>query len=91
MEPEPVTVSGLDAAAAVPGVELFLGLCSQVGEPGATDSVLALGGRAVTVSAWAETMEQAVEHAYAAAAMVELDGSHHRSDVGQPALMAVPR
>lgn len=86
-EPEPVLVAGLDAARSVPGVELFLGLCDPAGEAGATDSVRALGGRAVTVSAWAETMEEAIEHAYAAAAMVELEGSHHRSDVGQPALM----
>jgi phosphoribosylamine--glycine ligase len=87
LEPAPVVVSGLDAASRVPGVELFVGLAA----PGATsDELVALGGRVVTVSAWADDFQTAIERAYEAAEHVQVDGRQLRRDVGQPALAAVP-
>ncbi len=86
LELAPVRVSGLDAAGQVPGVALFVGLAT----PGASsDEVLALGGRVVTVSAWGDDFPVAVERAYAAAELIQLAGSHLRSDIGRPALAAV--
>lgn len=86
LEPAPVRVSGLDAARAVDGVELFVGLA----EAGASsDEVHALGGRVVTVSAWGADFASAIEGAYAAADRIQLHGSHLRRDIGQPALDAV--
>jgi phosphoribosylamine--glycine ligase len=84
LEPAPVLVSGLRAAAAVPGVELYVGLAAA----GASDDeVLALGGRVVTVSAWGEDFPEAVERAYEAAAHIDVAGGRRvRSDIGAPAL-----
>jgi phosphoribosylamine-glycine ligase len=44
LEPAPVLVTGLEAAARVPGVELFIGLASR-SPSGSGDELLALGGR----------------------------------------------
>lgn len=87
LEPAPVVVTGLDAASRVPGVELFCGLAHA----GASDDELvALGGRVVTVSAWAEDMATAVERAYAAAELIQVPGRQLRRDIGQPALDRAP-
>ncbi len=85
LEPAPVRVAGLDAAREVEGVELFIGLV-EAGDSG--DVVHALGGRVVTVSAWGRDFAAAIERAYAAVERIQLEGSHHRSDIGQPALVA---
>jgi phosphoribosylamine--glycine ligase len=83
LEPAPVIVRGLDAARAVPGVEVFVGLAQE----GATsDELLAMGGRVVTISAWAEDYGTAIERAYAAADAVEVPGRQLRRDIGSPAL-----
>lgn len=87
LEPAPVTVRGLDEARRVPGVELFIGL-SEAAPGGGTDELLAAGGRVVTVSAWADEMETAVERAHEAAAHVQLPGRHARTDIGRLALAA---
>ena len=84
LEPAPVPVSGLDAASGVDGVAVFQGLSTPI--DGTTDAVLALGGRVVTISAWAPDLATAVERAYDAASLIELDGRHLRSDIGRAAL-----
>lgn len=83
LEPAPVRVSGLEAARRVPGVELFVGL-AEAGD--SRNELLALGGRVVTVSAWADEFPTAIERAYAAADRVLVQGRRLRRDVGQPAL-----
>lgn len=83
LEPAPVGVRGLDAAALVPGVEVFAGFTTA----GATsDELLAGGGRVVTISAFADDMATAVERAYAAADRIEVDGGRQlRRDIGATA------
>lgn len=86
LEPAPVRVTGLAAARAVPGVELFIGLAT----PGASDDeVLALGGRVVTVSAWGVDFDAAIERGYAAAASIDVAGRQLRTDIGAAACVAV--
>lgn len=87
LEPQPVLVTGLDAAHRVEGVELYIGLATQ----GATsDELHALGGRVVTVSAWADDFPAAIERAYEAAGHVQVAGRRLRADIGQPALVMHP-
>lgn len=86
LEPEPVRVRGVDAAQTVPGVACFMSLGQPVSSGAHTDGMIALGGRVVTVSAHADSMELAVQRAYEAVEMIELPGAHWRSDVGAPAL-----
>ena len=83
LEPAPVAVTGLVDAARVPGVELFVGLA----DAGASDDeIQALGGRVVTVSAWAPDFATAIERGYAAADQIRVAGRRLRRDIGQPAL-----
>ncbi|MCW2962266.1 MAG: phosphoribosylamine--glycine ligase [Thermoleophilia bacterium] len=89
LEPQPVRVTGLDAARAIDGVELFLGLATRV--DGSTDEIDALGGRVVTVSAWAPQLELAIERAYAAATHIRVPGRQMRTDIGQAGLASAAR
>lgn len=84
LEPEPVRVTGLEAARRVPGVELFVGLANEGESP---NELLALGGRVVTVSAWGDDFSTAIGRAYEAADRVLVQGRRLRRDVGRPALM----
>jgi phosphoribosylamine--glycine ligase len=88
LEPAPVLVTGLDAAGQVPGVELFIGLASRTAS-GASDELLALGGRVVTVSAWGTDFTEAIERAYEAAEQIQVAGRQLRRDIGEPALAAL--
>lgn len=84
LEPAPVLVSGLDAARAVDGVELFVGL-AEPAPSGSSDELLAAGGRVVTVSAWAERLDQAIERAYDAAEHLRVPGRQLRRDIARDA------
>jgi len=87
LEPAPVVLSGLTAARAIEGVEAFIGFGEAM--PGSRDQLLAAGGRAVTISAWAPTMEAAIERAYRAVAALDMPNSHYRHDVGAAAIATV--
>ncbi len=79
LELEPITVEGIDRANDVPGVVCFTSLAT----PGAVvGSIEALGGRAVTISAHAHSMDEAIERAYEAASCITLEGARMRHDVG---------
>lgn len=70
-------VTGLDAAAALPGVEI-----THAGTR--LDShghVVSSGGRVLAVSAVGDDLVQARQHAYEAVDLIELPGSHHRADI----------
>ncbi|MBC7644892.1 MAG: phosphoribosylamine--glycine ligase [Thermoleophilia bacterium] len=87
LEPAPVVLSGLTSVRAIEGVEAFIGFGTKM--PGTRDQMLALGGRAVTVSAWAPTMEAAIDRAYRAVDALQLPNSHFRSDIGAPAISTI--
>ena len=66
-------IQGLDAAAAMPGVEVF---CAGVG-PGITTA----GGRVLSVTGTGPTLAAARSRAYAAAAAISWPGMQHRTDI----------
>ena len=70
-------IIGLDAAAEVPGV-VVLHAGTALDETGA---LVSAGGRVLDVVAVAPSLEKARRAAYDAVAVIELDGSHHRTDI----------
>jgi phosphoribosylamine--glycine ligase len=74
-------IGGLDAAAAVPGVEIF-----HAGTALAQDAVVANGGRVLTVSALGKTVAQARERAYSAVDRIAWSEGFCRRDIGWRAL-----
>ena len=70
-------ISGLDAAAEIPGVVvLHAGTALD-----ANGALVSAGGRVLDVVAVASTLERARRAAYDAVAVIDLPGSHHRTDI----------
>ena len=78
--PVGVPIEGLDAAAGREGVELF-----HAGTRLDNGVVRTAGGRVLAVSALGGTFAEARSRAYAAAAVIEFDGKHVRTDIGRRA------
>ncbi|MBN8875469.1 MAG: phosphoribosylamine--glycine ligase [Rhodospirillales bacterium] len=75
-------IRGLDAAAAVPGVQIF-----HAGTEADADGTLrAAGGRVLTVCATGETLRQAYDSAYAAVGRIDWPEGFCRHDIGGRAL-----
>jgi len=74
-------ITGLDDAARLPGVEVF-----HSGSSLADGQVLTAGGRVLGVTAAAPTLEEALNRAYQAIAMIHFDGIYYRRDIGHRAL-----
>ena len=75
------TISGLDAAAGVPGSVIFhAGTAQQNGH------LVTAGGRVLTVVGRGATYRAAIDTAYAAAARINFDGMQFRHDIGRKAL-----
>ena len=70
-------ITGLDAAAEVPGV-VVLHAGTTLDAEGA---LVSAGGRVLDVVAVAPSLAEARRAAYDAVAVIELDGSHHRTDI----------
>jgi phosphoribosylamine--glycine ligase len=80
-------VHGIGAADELDGVEVFFGMGTAF-DPNA-DVGLFTGGRPVTVSAWAETVDVARERAYAALDIIDFEGMHYRRDIAAVAATAL--
>ncbi|MCA9534223.1 MAG: phosphoribosylamine--glycine ligase [Myxococcales bacterium] len=78
-------IEGLEAAAAVEGVEVF-----HAGTAERDGQVVTHGGRVLTVTAVGDTLEQAAERAYRAADAITFDGKMLRRDIGWRARSASP-
>ena len=74
-------ISGLDAAAQVPGVQVFHSGSAQVGS-----NLVTAGGRVLGVTAAASTLEEALARAYQAMAEIHFEGMYYRRDIGHRAL-----
>jgi phosphoribosylamine--glycine ligase len=74
-------ISGLSAAAQVPGVEIFHAGSAQVG-----GQLVTAGGRVLGVSAAADSLEEALARAYQAMAEIAFEGMYYRRDIGHRAL-----
>ena len=70
-------ITGLDAAAEVPGV-VVLHAGTRLDGAG---TLVSAGGRVLDVVAVAPTLARARRAAYDAVAVIELEGSHHRTDI----------
>jgi len=78
-------ISGLSAAAEVPGVQVFHSGSIQVG-----GQLRTAGGRVLGVTAVAASLEEALSRAYEAMAEIEFEGMYYRRDIGHRALAKKP-
>ncbi len=76
-----VAISGLGAAAQVPGVEIFHAGTARVGQ-----QMLTTGGRVLGATAAAASLEEALARAYQALAEIHFEGIYFRRDIGRRAL-----
>jgi len=74
-------VSGLGAAAQVPGVQVFHSGTAQVG-----GQLLTAGGRVLGVTAEGDSLKAALDRAYQAMAEIHFEGMYYRRDIGHRAL-----
>ncbi|MFP5277346.1 MAG: phosphoribosylamine--glycine ligase [Acidobacteriota bacterium] len=74
-------ITGLAAAAQVPGVEVFHAGSAQV-----NGHLLTAGGRVLAVSAVGDTLQQALDRAYQAMGEIQFEGMYYRRDIGHRAL-----
>ena len=76
-----VAITGLDAAAQVPGVTVF-----HAGTAHRDGQVVTAGGRVLTVVATGASYPAAIDRAYEAASLIHFDGMQYRRDIGRKAL-----
>jgi phosphoribosylamine--glycine ligase len=74
-------ISGLDAAAKLPGITIFHAGTEQRG-----DNIVAIGGRVLNITATGKDVAEAQSRAYAAAALIQWEGAFCRHDIGWRAL-----
>ena len=70
-------IAGLGAAAALPGVQVF-----QAGTKLVEGQTLTAGGRVLSVTAAADTLNQALARAYEGIERIHFDGMYYRRDIG---------
>ena len=73
-------ITGLDAAAAVPGVTLF-----HAGTKAEGDALVTAGGRVLSVTATGPTIDAACARAYEAVGHISWPGLHYRRDIAYQA------
>lgn len=74
-------IHGLDAADALPGVNVF-----HSGTAKRESEVVTAGGRVLTVVASGSDYRSAIDRAYTAVDKIQFDGMHYRKDIGAKAL-----
>jgi len=74
-------ISGLEAAAKLPGVTIFHAGTEQRGS-----DIVAVGGRVLNVTALGKTVAEAQARAYAAVEKIQWNGAFYRTDIGWRAL-----
>jgi phosphoribosylamine--glycine ligase len=78
-------ISGLSAAARVPGVQIFHSGSAVFGS-----QLVTAGGRVLGVTAVAASLEEALNRAYQAMAEIDFEGMYYRRDIGHRALKRIP-
>ena len=76
-------ITGLESAAAVPGVEVF-----HAGTALVDGQYLTSGGRVLAVTATGDSLESALQRAYDGMGKIHFDGMYYRRDIGLRALKA---
>lgn len=69
-------ISGLEAAAALEGVEIY-----HAATTARQDGLVTSGGRVLTVTGRGNTFAEARQRAYAAVSAIDFDGAQHRTDI----------
>jgi phosphoribosylamine--glycine ligase len=77
-------ITGVPAAAARPGVNVF-----HAGTAMAGDTLVTAGGRVLGVQASGADVAGAIRAAYAAVDHIRFDGAHYRRDIGHHALRRI--
>ncbi|NOX62524.1 MAG: phosphoribosylamine--glycine ligase [Chloroflexi bacterium] len=80
--PKGAPIHGLESAASQPGVMVFHAGTTL----DATNRVVTNGGRVLAVTAWAQSLPEALERAYQALGDIRFEGMHYRRDIGARAL-----
>ena len=78
-------ITGLSAAARVPGVQIF-----HSGSALKNGQLLTAGGRVLGVTAAAPSLEEALDRAYQAMQEIHFEGIYYRRDIGHRALRRKP-
>ena len=78
-------MTGLAAAAHLPGVEVF-----HAGSAQAEGKLVTAGGRVLGVTAAAESLQHALDRAYQALTEIHFEGMYYRRDIGHRALKRSP-
>ncbi len=78
-----VPIRGLDAAARIPGVDVFHAATARQG-----DELVTAGGRVLTVVGRAPRSMRAIALAYEGVAQISFEGMHYRRDIGLKAKAA---
>ncbi|HXR39545.1 MAG TPA: phosphoribosylamine--glycine ligase [Terracidiphilus sp.] len=78
-------ISGLSAAARVPGVQVFHSGSARLG-----NQIVTGGGRVLGVTAAAASLHEALNRAYQAVAEIQFEGIYYRRDIGHRALKRTP-
>ena len=76
-------ITGLGAAAQIPGVQVFHAGTAQVG-----GQILTAGGRVLGVTAAADSLAEALSRAYQAVGEIQFEGMYYRRDIAHRALGA---
>jgi phosphoribosylamine--glycine ligase len=80
-----LAIHGLEAAAKVPGVQVFHSGSSLAG-----DEILTAGGRVLGVTAVGDSLEAALGRAYQAMDEIHFEGMYYRHDIGHRAMRKKP-
>jgi len=74
-------ITGIEEAERLEGVQVFhAGTALKQGQ------LVTMGGRVLSIATHGETLEQAVQKAYAAAALISFEGMHYRKDIAHRGL-----
>ncbi len=74
-------IVGLESVSTLPNIKVFHAGSARVGTDFVTN-----GGRVLGVTAWADTLAEACESAYAAVDLIQFEGARYRRDIGAKAL-----
>jgi phosphoribosylamine--glycine ligase len=77
-------ITGIDKAESIEGVTVFHAGTMWNGKEFVTS-----GGRVLGITALGDTLDQAIDTAYAAAACIQFEGKYCRTDIGQKSLKAM--
>jgi len=76
--PKGLPISGLEKAEKMDDIVLFHAATSRKG-----DEILTAGGRVLNVTATGQTLDEALDKAYAAVKLINFEGMHYRTDIGK--------